>query len=1799
MAASMIAAGEAAPLSTRSAGEDTTCSISVVSSDLIAARAHWAASPFPMLWALPHMAATRQRLLDAANALVPGGGAWHLLADAPIARIDGHAVTEGAGAWRFQITLPTTIGTAITALTRKANNPAQGRQERGGWSWTWEAASLEAALGSAVTPSALPPPGHDDLDLSADLPLLFSQGDDLPSAELFTAMGLTRTHYQANFVKDGIGDSLSLPGYHPPLGAISRDDLAGLPAKPWAVLALPVDGERFAALIEQLRAVPEFADLNDWYERGPATTLGPLEHLARALSGTMVVCAVPAAPFPDVALSLPATPATDTLIDAIAQLAKLPAGTARTTAQLIPLPGPWPAGLWLRRASRWALSTSEELANQLATQSGDAPLPHALEAGISSAGLIYVDVPPVMAACSQFTALAMASAPAEKGADAGIARDILLACARSTMPMDALIRLDAQGTAITGHAALVAAMLPVLAIALPMVTVDQSLSAERSATARSQLLAVHARIPASGWPATPPAEATTIPHPARRLAGSAWALYLPPAEDAPGDQLVAISDPRFLGDRCLWLTKDGRVADDRLSNARPLWLAAQRLALRGGVCTADDWSGARKQYRAKRYADAVAVTNAEANYSMFAPKGPWTEIDAKGIGKDWDRVWQQPRANMLFGIIAEQVADEHTTAWLHDVVLERKKTIDPKLIILEDSAITVAGVPARRIRVDTVVNGYHSYFDHTVLAHHGYLYQLVAWCGAQTTTQALAHEAEGLLDRFALIDPARYPDGYEKPASPVAVIESPRMPLSIDLAGLGWTSAPAPKDANVHVELRARHPASKANLFLISADLGGRTNSDHALVHGLLSLMNIDDQAVTEERTLTTPLGATISLRYALGTGDDAFACRAWIARFSGRALLLVVYAPQAEHLPDAIGDAVIEHCAAARNTASAPVHSDPATDADVAASIGAYLTEHKRHQEALPWLQAALAQPHPAIARVQAVLACYCHAEHWQDALSWYEAHAASAADDLGIASFKPWFLVQLGRPAEAIACYRTLFAAGWKDDGDFAAYINALHGVHPDAVEAAFAASPVPAHSSEGYRLHARILVQDGKAAEAQRLLEGALTALPDDIAIAAGLADQLIDQKKPGEAREFLAGFIAHHPRSAWLWHLAGVADYRTDRFREAITDFKTELDINPTATGAHEFLDAIDRRLGKGDTSRIANLIAPVPGIGELVPPSAPSLPGGAFALRATAIIWSTTAGFLRSDRQVISIPDRGACETFNTQRFTFDPAIEELSINHIIVRDSAGALVSESRIEECYVLDDHEDGIASTRKVVSVPISGLRPGCTLDCLVTRRQSQATTAAPFTTVDLAGRYPTQLAQLIVQAPAGSMVAFAGGDLHLQRDGDRLVVRAQGLPGRHWEPLAPGTRTDEQIVWIGPSGRTWAQEGKDYLGELAALLVDSPAVTAQALSAIRGLGTPEARIAALADLVQSRTSYTAVEFGRRGLMPQAAALTLERRLGDCKDHALLLQRLLTAAGITAHLALVPRDETLFADMPDLDQFNHMVVVVPGDRGQLRVLDATAKEHDLSLVPSAVAERQLLLLDPAGPRLVRAPPIGNSHIAIERTWLIDRSGQVSAQERVSMTGYWASSWRNRLIGKQADDWRRELRDELGSAVSAVTSVEVAALDETRQPLLITLAYALRYHLSVHGSQITGQLPEPWFSSLWDWSVQRGESRQRALVLRFPLTLDIATRLSPPSGLVAAEPAPIAEDADDFFIIHHAPAGGAPVAGQSVTGVRSLSIQQLVGTFTPARYAAWCDRVDALGRRVIEDVTLAPAGTK
>ena len=84
-------------------------------------------------------------------------------------------------------------------------------------------------------------------------------------------------------------------------------------------------------------------------------------------------------------------------------------------------------------------------------------------------------------------------------------------------------------------------------------------------------------------------------------------------------------------------------------------------------------------------------------------------------------------------------------------------------------------------------------------------------------------------------------------------------------------------------------------------------------------------------------------------------------------------------------------------------------------------------------------------------------------------------------------------------------------------------------------------------------------------------------------------------------------------------------------------------------------------------------------------------------------------------------------------------------------------------------------------------------------------------------------------------------------------------------------------------------------------------------------------------------------------------------------------------------------------------------------------------------------------------------------------------------------MSGYWANSWRNRLIGEQPDVRRRQIREVLGPQVSDVTTLEVANLDEPRHPLRLTLAYALRasifyrYVLRIAGSVIVAGLAGVW----------------------------------------------------------------------------------------------------------------------
>ncbi len=131
----------------------------------------------------------------------------------------------------------------------------------------------------------------------------------------------------------------------------------------------------------------------------------------------------------------------------------------------------------------------------------------------------------------------------------------------------------------------------------------------------------------------------------------------------------------------------------------------------------------------------------------------------------------------------------------------------------------------------------------------------------------------------------------------------------------------------------------------------------------------------------------------------------------------------------------------------------------------------------------------------------------------------------------------------------------------------------------------------------------------------------------------------------------------------------------------------------------------------------------------------------------------------------------------------------------------------------------------------------------------------------------------------------------------------------------------------------------------------------------------------MALIARFVQTNLTYKAIEFGRRARIPKKPSDIIQNKYGDCKDHAVLLQQMLVAVGVPARLALVNLHSPIQTNQPSLDQFDHMIVYVPGD-ADAQFLDCTSKGADVAeTIPAGLAGQEALILDPSEPRFVAIP--------------------------------------------------------------------------------------------------------------------------------------------------------------------------------------------------------------------------------
>ncbi|MDC8760244.1 DUF3857 domain-containing transglutaminase family protein [Janthinobacterium fluminis] len=191
-------------------------------------------------------------------------------------------------------------------------------------------------------------------------------------------------------------------------------------------------------------------------------------------------------------------------------------------------------------------------------------------------------------------------------------------------------------------------------------------------------------------------------------------------------------------------------------------------------------------------------------------------------------------------------------------------------------------------------------------------------------------------------------------------------------------------------------------------------------------------------------------------------------------------------------------------------------------------------------------------------------------------------------------------------------------------------------------------------------------------------------------------------------------------------------------------------------------------------------------------------------------------------------------------------------------------------------------------------------------------------------------------------------------------------------------------------------------------------TPAIAALARQLTASRTDPRSQALALSDWVRKHIRYVAVYIGPGGVVPHAADSVLAQRYGDCKDHAVLLEALLAAAGIDSSGALLNNGNVFrLPDAPTLGIFNHIITYIPSLD---LYLDPTAETIAAGYLPKQDLGKPVLLLKSG--RLAATPASQAEHSRNRITFQIGKNGNSLFRVTKTSAGAIAEPYRQALRG-------------------------------------------------------------------------------------------------------------------------------------------------------------------------------------
>lgn len=648
----------------------------------------------------------------------------------------------------------------------------------------------------------------------------------------------------------------------------------------------------------------------------------------------------------------------------------------------------------------------------------------------------------------------------------------------------------------------------------------------------------------------------------------------------------------------------------------------------------------------------------------------------------------------------------------------------------------------------------------------------------------------------------------------------------------------------------------------------------------------------------------------------------------------------------------------------------------------------------------------------------------------------------------------------------------------------------------------------------------------AEAVELMYGTREKFGTSKELGTTLMDALIFLGRYGEALSISEETLKAAPKDTKVKTLRGKILFHLKNYKQAEKVLAEVVAKEPDNEDAKSFLSATRAFLGKADNKTLRTPIKPVEArhnISELRSAKATELgkkedfPAVVHYRRETLSAPKNDT-WTRTEEMLVEILDARGTALYQEFAYSFLPGYDRIFLNALEVYDQNLKLKYSVPLTGAYITYATEAGTSNESQVAHFPMQELKPGDFVYLQLSRTGIGDKGIVPYMEFKSSLEVPVAETSFRIYADTSRFVTEEYGPL----------VREDLADGREWKMENPIIIRNEIYMpdyrdfgagLLLAGKREWAAVGEDYENLIRHQYKNAIAVREKAIE-VKGTKAGLNALLAEVHFVRENIRYRDVRFGGHSLIPQTAEQTLKSHKGDCKDQALLLKEMLATIGFESHLTAIPLHGTGYANLPTIQQFDHIILHVPATANTPEMwIDPTDKTGNDRPVPLDMEGKTAFIIDGKNSNIKTTPILEDDqeHKAkINHKVFIAESGKSEFRDSLTLEGKFASTLRNVFYGRDQREQEKLLERLLREGIPDVqlTQMRVENLNDFGKPFILVATFGSKNYFGQSSDGIKGRYPNIWERSM----LRLPKVNKRHLPIRIPhetqfeSTLEVAT---------------------------------------------------------------------------------------